>query len=71
MNMVNVFEVVKLRVMHSWSTRQPLTAHLNATLNVIFSVMVFYVIMVTFWMTLLMNKSTNIVVDDGWGQPLA
>ena len=33
--------------------------------------MVFYVIMVTFWTTLLMNKWTNIVMDDGWVHPLA
>ena len=32
-----------------------------ATLNMIFNVT-----MVTFWMTLFMNKWTNIVVDDGW-----
>ena len=31
----------------------------------IFSVMVFNVPMVTFWMTPLMNKFTNIVMDDG------
>ena len=35
------------------------------TQNMIFSVMVFNVPMVTFWMTPLMNKFTNIVMDDG------
>ena len=33
--------------------------------------MVFYVIMVTSWMTLLMTKSTNIVMEDAWVRPLA
>ena len=32
---------------------------------------VFYVTMITFHMTLLMNKWTNIVMDDGWVHPLA
>ena len=27
--------------------------------------------MVTFWVTLLTNKSTNTVMDDGWVHPLA
>ena len=31
----------------------------------------FNVNMVTFWMTLLMNKFTNIVMNDGWVHPLA
>ena len=33
--------------------------------------MVFYAIMVTFWMTHLMHKQTNIVMDDGRVHPLA
>ena len=33
--------------------------------------MVFYVTMATFWMTLLMNKWTNIVMDDEWVHPSA
>jgi hypothetical protein len=33
--------------------------------------MVFYVTMVTFWMTLPMNKFTNIVMEDGRVHPLA
>jgi hypothetical protein len=33
--------------------------------------MVFYVTMVTFQMTLLINKWTNIVMDDKWVHPLA
>ena len=30
-----------------------------------------HVTMVTFWMTLIMNKWMNIVIDDGWVHPLA
>ena len=33
--------------------------------------MAFYVTTVTFWMTLLTNKRTNNVTDDGWFHPLA
>ena len=33
--------------------------------------MVYFVTMVTFWVTLLMDKWTNIVMDDGWVHPLA
>ena len=33
--------------------------------------MVFYVTMVTFWMTLLMSKWTYIAMDDGHVHPLA
>ena len=33
--------------------------------------MVFYVIMVTFLITLVLNKWTNIIIDDGWVHPLA
>ena len=33
--------------------------------------MEFYVNIVIFWMTLLMNKWTNIIIDDGWVHPLA
>jgi hypothetical protein len=33
--------------------------------------MVFYVTMVVFGMTLLMNRWTNVVVDNGWVHPLA
>ena len=33
--------------------------------------MVFYVTMATFRMTILMDKLTNIVMDDGWVHPLA
>ena len=36
----------------------------ESTLNIVFSVMVFYVTMVTFQMTILMNKFTTIVMDD-------
>ena len=40
------------------------------TLNILFSVsMAFNVTMITFWMTLLINKWTNIVVGDGWVYP--
>jgi hypothetical protein len=41
------------------------------TLNVIFSVMVLMCTMVTFRMTLLMNKFTNTVMDDGCVHPLS
>ena len=42
------------------------------TLNMILKChMVFYVTMLTFWMTFLVNKWTIIVTDDEWIHPLA
>ena len=44
---------------------------LRTTLKMIFSVVVFNVAMETFQMTVLMNKWTNTVMDDGWVHSLA
>ena len=46
----------------AWSLHQPNPVDYE---NLIWCYMVFYVNLVSFWMTLFMDKFTNIVMDDG------
>jgi hypothetical protein len=48
------------------------TCHLITTLNMVFSVRWYFMsLWWFFWMTLLMNKWTNGIMDDGWVHPWA